>query len=151
MFLWMKLLNKPNVISIDKIIPVITQHERKMGELAKSNQNGGIRCKFDGIPLFFDMMGYWKPCTEDYLPGNTETFFSEIISFHLDRILGFYRTPPVFPFYFHSNILHSLANNSIVDTKAMYKVQTILDKCGNSKGAEGALVAWSNMPIVGLD
>ena len=155
MFQWVKALETSRIESIDMLLSVITQRERKLGAESKSNQNGGMRCMFDGShKTMLNMKGYWKPCTTEYLPSNSETFKSEIIAFHVDRILGFERTPPVIPYYIDVTQMHSLANDSKMsgsDPMAMYKVQTVLDKCGSRKGAEGALVGWSNMQIGPLD
>lgn len=155
-FLWMKALEQGKVKSIEKILSVITQQEKKLGEASKSNQNGGMRCRFDGILDELHIQGYWKPCTTKYLPFNSETFKSEIIAFHIDRILGFERTPPVIPFYFTSDQLRSLARQAQVrsvdpDYDAVYKIQTVLDKCGTPSGVEGAMVGWTNVPIRVLD
>jgi len=152
----MKALTHGHVRSLERVLSVITQLERKMGEQSKSNQNGGMRCVMDGFLSELEMMGYWKPCTTQYLPGNSETFKSEIIAFHIDRLLGFYRTPPVVPVYFNVTQLRQLSweaasreNNP--DKEALYKIQTVMDKCGTPSGAEGAMVGWSNMPIRVLD
>ena len=156
LFLWMQSLENGNVKSIQNILSVITTKERKLGEKSKSNQNGGMKCVFDSLLNDLKVQAYWKPCTPDYLSSNSESFKSEIIAFHIDRVLAFYRTPPVIPMYFTANELHQLAKEAqsrkeFIDVRAMYKVQTVLDKCGNSKGVEGAMVGWSNIPVRPLD
>jgi hypothetical protein len=137
-------------------LAVITAQERKLGEKSKSNQNGGMRCYLDGYPGELGIRGYWKPCDVNHLSMNSENFQAEIIAFHIDRILGFYRTPPVVPKYFTEAELRVLAREAMhridnPDEAAMFKVQTVMDKCGTQDGAEGAMVGWSNFPVTVLD
>lgn len=152
----MRALEHGQVTQIENILSVITQQERQLGEASKSNQNGGMRCVFDNDLKELNIRGYWKPCTTKYLPFNSETFKSEIIAFHIDRILGFERTPPVIPYYFTSEQIRALAREATnrtnsPDTDAVYKIQTVLDKCGSPSGVEGAMVGWTNIPIRVLD
>ena len=151
-FLWMRTLTHSPTHSIDRILAVITTVERQMGEESKSNQNGGMRCNFGDITQQLGVQGYWKPCDDAHLSSNSENYQSEIIAFHIDQILGFYRTPPVVPIYFTEDQLRALARQAAKreldpDPLAMIKVQTVMDKCGSPNGAEGAMVGWSNWPI----
>jgi len=53
------------------------------------------------------VQAYFKPCF-----GTTEiseSYFSEIMSFHLDRLLGFHRTPAVVPRFIRRQELEALA------------------------------------------
>lgn len=47
--LWLKVLEHGTISKIDNILPVITKQERDSGlAKGKPQQNGGLRCKFQG-------------------------------------------------------------------------------------------------------
>lgn len=98
------------VIFIDNIIGVMTLEDEKENPDArdKAMSNGGLRTYLQDS----DTKGYWKPCTLD--TGHQETYISEIVSFWVDRFLGFYHTPPVIPRYFTRLQMNSLARISEV-------------------------------------
>ena len=50
MLLWMRTLEHATVSSIDNILPVVTKQERDSGASSKPQQNGGVRCMFQGAP-----------------------------------------------------------------------------------------------------
>lgn len=97
-----------DIIFVDKIIGVMTLADEKANpdERDKAMSNGGLRAY---LP---DSLGYWKPCTLD--TGHKETFVAEIASFWIDRIVGFFHTPPVLARYLSRLQLHHLASLSEV-------------------------------------
>ena len=103
--LWLIKLESSNIIGMDKIIGVLTVADEKADPSLrdKAQSNGGVRMFFeDG-----NSSGYWKPCTLD--TGRRETFLTEITSFWIDRLLGFFHTPPVVPRFFTRYELLTLA------------------------------------------
>ena len=96
----MRILEYGSITDFDNILSVVTKEEHDNGISSKPQQNGGARCYFDGVPQEFDIKGYWKPCRNFDIDKNSEDFTSEIISFHIDQILGFHRTPAVVPHVF---------------------------------------------------
>ena len=180
-----------SVESIGNTVRVVTIEDLKAGVLEdKPAQNGGIAmhfatpaqrvrlgirklgvraCDSAAAHSVGSSQGYWKPCYGN--TGSSETYFSEISSFHLDRLLGFYRTPAVVPRYFPSEQLQQLANDAapstpINGTDPRESVRSILENCGVSynrtkrptikkpldsvRGAEGAMVGWSPVPFIEL-
>lgn len=70
----------------------------------KAMSNGGLKAVLDWSQQLKSTLteittgstsAYWKPCTLD--TGHRETFQTEIVSFWIDRFLGFFHTPPVIP------------------------------------------------------
>ena len=55
------------------------------------------------------VQAYFKPCYGN--TGSSETYFSEIASFHVDRIVGFFRTPVVVPRFIDSELFMRLAED----------------------------------------
>ena len=82
------------------------------------------------------MQGYWKPCRETDLKTNFENFAAEVVSFHIDHILGFYRTPAVVPRIFSHDQFEELANRAevrIMWVLGMDQIQQFLYTCNNLK------------------
>mmetsp|Transcript_8916 Transcript_8916/g.36825 ORF Transcript_8916/g.36825 Transcript_8916/m.36825 type:complete len:485 (+) Transcript_8916:162-1616(+) len=160
---WLEFLEHQAVEKVDNTLSVVMSAERKLGVAAKSNQNGGARMHFKPAwgrrttdPVgSTDLMGYWKPCAGN-LPGNAEDFRNEIAAFHLDHILGFYRTPVVVPRFFSAVNMREMFTDGKDHASALeelIKVQSMLDRCGsnNKAGVEGAMVGWSKWGVVPLD
>lgn len=107
--LWMYKLQWDEVIFVDKIIGVMTLAAEKEDPDArdKAMSNGGLRTFFSD-----STEGYWKPCTLD--TGHKETYIAEIASFWVDRLVGFFHTPPVMAKYLSRLQLHHLASMSEV-------------------------------------
>ena len=110
--LWLYKLQWEPVVFMDHIVGVMTLAAEKEDPDArdKAMSNGGLRTFLEDN----DTMGYWKPCTLD--TGHKETFITEIISFWVDRLLGFYHTPAVVPRYLDRSELKQLARTVAVRT-----------------------------------
>ena len=97
---------------MDQMVGVMTLADEKANPEArdKSMSNGGVRMHLKDNST----MGYWKPCTLD--TGHQETYVTEIVSFWVDRLLGFYHTPPVVPRFFDRQTVEQLAEKVEVGT-----------------------------------
>src|SRR3990167_1337986 len=90
-------IKKEPIVKIDRLADVVPK-TKEIAHLRK--QSGGMRCTLEN-----QLMAYWKPCT--IKTGNGETYISEIISFHIDRLLQFNRAPVVVTrFITNPDILH---------------------------------------------
>lgn len=151
---WMHKLEFNPPQSIDMVLGVMTRDEEvELGKGAadKPMSNGGMRVTLSDART----QGYWKPCTLD--TGHMETYVTEITSFVLDRLLGFFHTPPVVPRFFTAtelNMLATMAEETRADWRdeeALRKVESVVRLCGQEDdvekfqiaGAEGAMVGWS--------
>merc|ERR1712063_64304 len=140
----MRLLEHGTVVEIDNVLPVVSKEERDQGIKSKPQQNGGMRTYFEGIGQNLDIKGYWKPCRDYDLPTNNENFAAEIVAFHIDHLLAFYRTPAVVPRIFSWRQFEGLGREAM-DTEAMEKLESVRSHCSRHGGSliDGAMVGWS--------
>jgi len=98
------------------------------------SQKGGIRLRYpDGL------RAYWKPCTRAQGWG-TENSESEIIAFHLDKLLAFHRVLPVVGKRLRLSELRVPPMSEPTGTS----LRTIQKYCAESDGFTwGSLVAWA--------
>eukprot|EP01094_Clydonella_sp_ATCC50884_P016924 TRINITY_DN2863_c0_g1_i3.p1 TRINITY_DN2863_c0_g1~~TRINITY_DN2863_c0_g1_i3.p1 ORF type:complete len:474 (-),score=151.30 TRINITY_DN2863_c0_g1_i3:340-1761(-) len=104
--LWVRLTRTAAVGSISNVLAVLTRAETALGMAAdKTSQNGGFQMHFEeGAGT---QRGYFKVCSGTKNSESHEKFAREIVAFHLDRILGFFRKPPIVGRVVDSSLLWS--------------------------------------------
>eukprot|EP01104_Vermistella_antarctica_P010831 TRINITY_DN2929_c0_g1_i2.p1 TRINITY_DN2929_c0_g1~~TRINITY_DN2929_c0_g1_i2.p1 ORF type:complete len:508 (+),score=64.79 TRINITY_DN2929_c0_g1_i2:313-1836(+) len=129
---WMLRLALGKVKSFGKVFDVRKQGLKK----------GGYENK-----LTTNVTSYFKTCLSSQAWGS-ESFESEIIAFHLDRLTGIYRTLPVVGRSFNYEDLRHVADTTH-HRAAQHSLRTAREFCpgSNGKTIPGAMVGWSHFQI----
>jgi len=94
--------------------------------------------------------------------ASKESYVKELVVFHIDRLLGFYRTPAVAARFFSQEQLQQLIASMPEPERprARAALRSILQHCGDAAastindpdpataiGIEGAIVGWAPFPL----
>eukprot|EP01094_Clydonella_sp_ATCC50884_P020133 TRINITY_DN4113_c0_g1_i1.p1 TRINITY_DN4113_c0_g1~~TRINITY_DN4113_c0_g1_i1.p1 ORF type:complete len:594 (+),score=144.93 TRINITY_DN4113_c0_g1_i1:243-2024(+) len=148
---WMGSLERSDVQSVSAIEPVVTEQDIAEGVTPdKRHENGGVHMHFVRGNSSVVSQGYWKPCYGN--AASYESYLAEIMAFHLDKVLGFYRVLPAVPRRFKQSDLMQLAveaQNAGLQDDAVWAMKSILRHCGDADGEEieGAMIGWAPFPL----
>lgn len=111
---------------------------------------GGMELTFENA----EVKAYWKPCrrAQGEKKSDDENYESEIAAFHIDRLVGYKRTPPAVGVTLNKSVFEKLSNNSDPEVVQEGYIDSYFKYCNNSaySGKEteinGAMLGWSRFP-----